>query len=324
MPRRVKDQFTGTISAYVKDLQNLIDEKPHRRETIERANEFLDELSKVTAHMDLQGSGPSEKAKKDLLGEAAYAEHTSAKFIFLGHLTERMRHSRINLYIAAKGGLLMRYIERYLTAKAVQWVHFNETGPNAVTRKNSELFIFLIPSERHHNTQNLHWPEPDAIIAFDETFSLDRITNFHRNTSPPPIIRLIIHNTQEHVDLCVPRMLDPFQRLLQIVWVTLQAQRRIVPRLEPSPSVCADYIAPYVQSHAMKRPDRGWPLPPIPPIDGVSVLLHSDSSQLETPFDMDGTDGPLRFWPNPQLPQAQSPSVQAGSQQPGKRQFVSC
>ena len=322
MHARIREQYVHTIHHHARKIRKLFEERPCRRITVDSINLMLDEICKVTTHTDLQGSGDLTQANVDPASEAAFAESCSEKFGFLAHFIERSRYLKINLYIAAKEGAILNILETYMKAKGVNWVRFHENSPNIFARPREGLAVFLIPSDRHHNTSSLIWPEPDAILGFDETFSMDRIANFHRNTYPPPIIRLVVFASLEHIDLCIPRDLHIVDRLRRLTYCLLQTQKRVgVLEDQPSSKHSAEFIAPFVQAHSMKRPDRGWPLPLIQPIDEISIVIDSEPSLSDARSDMMEPEGPLRRWPEPENSRAQQ-AASHSFQRSGKRAFV--
>ena len=322
MHARIREQYVHTIHHHARKIRKLFEERPCRRVTVDSINLMLDDICKVTTHTDLQGSGDLTQANVDPASEAAFAESCSEKFGFLAHFIERSKYQKINLYIAAKEGVILNILETYMKAKGVDWVRFHENSPNIFARPREGLAVFLIPSDRHHNTSSLIWPEPDAILGFDETFSMDRIANFHRNTYPPPIIRLVVFASLEHIDLCIPRDLHIVDRLRRLTYCLLQTQKRVgVLEDQPSSKHAAEFIAPFVQAHSMKRPDRGWPLPLIQPIDEISIMVDSEPRLSDARSDMMEPEGPLRRWPEPEHSRAQQATPHL-VQRSGKRAFV--
>ena len=323
MQARIREQYVHTIHHYSRKIKKFFGEKPCQRATVDEINEMLDDICKVTTHIDLQWNTDPSQKNVDPASEAAYAESCSEKFAFLAHFIDRSRFLKINLYIAAKEGVILNILEVFMKAKGVSWTRFRDSGRNDFQRPRDGLAVFLIPADRHHNTSSLNWPEPDAIVGFDETFSMDKIANFHRNTNPPPIIRLVVYASLEHIDLCIPRDLHIIERLRRLTYCLLQTQKRVgVLEEHRSSRYAAEMIAPFVQAHSMKRPDRGWPIPPIQPIDDISILTDSDTRLSDVRSDITQSDGPLRQWPEPDSGSSQEGVTQSGPRN-GKRAYVS-
>ena len=302
MRENIKDQYLRTIKFHGKKIKTFLGGSPYDPQLINSINVMLDDLSRVTTHMDLQGSGSFDQSNVDPASEADYAEACSEKFAFLGHFLGFTKNQKTNLYIAARSGHLLKILGTYLQAKKIRHGIFQETGVNkAVARTDAGLAVFVIPSDRNHNSRPLNWPEPDVILAFDETFSRDRVTNLHRSSYIPPIIRPVVFASLEHIDLCVPRKpeLGQVERLQKIVWALLQTQKTVGKNPGPSTESCAEFIVPYVRAHTEKRADRGWPLVDVEPIKGVNINMGSDPTLSELSNDIDESTLALRFWPNP-------------------------
>ena len=305
-----------------------MEEKAYKRETVEKINTLLDDVSKVTTHMDLQGSGPSSQDDVDVKYEAEYAESCSEKFVFLGYLLKQaISDDDLYIVIVARPGPLQDILETYLKAKQVSYTRPMTNGEDKSNIEWGNLHVTLLASGDEEAAEGT---DPvDLVIAFDETFDENEFsfTN-RRNVSDtgkqrlPPIVRPVVYASLEHLDLCLPRTLNPIERLRKLVFPLLQTQKRVgsLDTDEPEISYCAGEVYNYISRSLVV--DRGdpWPLPPIRPIEGIS-FMESDSSLSDAKSDISDDykpSGPVRYWPNP-VP----PKVQADVERNGKRAFVS-
>ena len=316
MSARIQQHYCATIRYHSQAIKAFLEDGDYKRDTIEQVNTMLDEVSKVTIHIDLQGSGPANQENMDPKCEADYAESCSEKFVFLRRLLEDARNSELRLCIVAKSGLLMRILETYLTAKEVAWFRLDTDAIRPTTVRGS-LQVLLLPSDIERPQKDLR---SDLIIAFDETFNRDNTRVLNRQQLLPPVLHLVVYASLEHIDLCVPRTLNPIERLRKLVYPLLQTQKRVGEYFrdnDPSPTICAHIIAGFLNRSIISNSERAWPLPQIRPIEGIQ-FMDSDSSLSDAASDVsDEYKPPIRYWPNP-IPPRIKPQIGKN----GKRPFV--
>jgi hypothetical protein len=124
------------------------------------------------------------------------------------------------------------------------------------------------------------------VIAFDRTFNPhDRHVEIMRNHpfivgKKCPVFHLLIQNSVEHVDMCVPSTLDEEPRLQTVVYYVTQARQEVgvLPLGYPSPTLAAEKLAKWFSAGG----DAGqWPLPPLGSIRGIERLTDSQSSDSQ-------------------------------------------
>ncbi|KAG8529772.1 uncharacterized protein KY384_005253 [Bacidia gigantensis] len=316
MQARIQQQYCTTIRYYARTMKKFFEEKPCKRDTVESINRLLEEVSKVSTHIDLQGSGPASQEDLDPQGEAEYAESCSAKFAFLGQLLKRTGNLTLDLYIVAKPGPLMSIIEIFLNAKQVKWYRVGEDLKARAPNIETGLTVFLARSDENAKCDPLRLPEPHLIVGFDETFEKEAFVATHWNASRIPVLRPLVYASLEHIDLCVPRTLNPIERLQKLVYLLLQTQKRVGLVVPPdlTPNVAAERIAPYASELIRDRSADTWPLPPLQPIDDIAHM-ESDSSLSDARSDISDEYKPkLRYWPSKAAPKIRSAKM-------GKRPF---
>lgn len=318
MTDRIQQYYCSTIKIHARAIKNLMEENPVKRRTIEQINTLLDEVSKVTNHIDLLGSGPSNEDDLDPKAEADYAETCSEKFKFLRHLIDRTRNIDLNICVVANRGPLMNILRVFLTALEVKWVTRDEGSQFEVGRHESNLKILLVASDLKGTDEEP--PLADLIVGFDETFDRHKLQIKSRKATSPPILRLVVYASLEHIDLCISRSLDPVERFRRLVFPLLQTQQRVGSIRDVKPDYVAEIIASSFDNSQTGNVDRTWRLPPIKSIEGIA-FMESDSSLSDAQSDILDEyrpSGPIRYWPNP-VP----PAIKAESRQHGKRAHVS-
>ena len=325
MPGRIQDHYCATIRHHARTIRSFLESNTLQRGTVDQINSLLDELSKVTIHIDLQGSGPSSQETVDPKCEADYANSCSGKFTFLGHLIEKSRDDELRICIVAKSGLLMDILETYLIAKEVDFTRWNGKSDSHENHNHQRVVkgkvkFLVLPSDLKVDTNTLQ--RTDLIIAFDESFDRQKFTVMDRKGLPPPVLHPVVYASLEHIDLCVPRTLNPIERLRKLVLSLLQTQKRVgaYESGDPEPATCAQFVAAFLNRSTALNSERSWPLPPMRPIENIR-FMDSESNLSDALSDISDNfkpDGQRRYWPNP-VP----PKLSSQREQNGKRPVVS-
>ena len=328
MPPRIQQQYCTTIRYHARPIKKILEERTCTKETVEQINTLLDEVSKVTNHIDLQGSGPSSQEDVHPKHEAQYAESCSEKFVFLGCLLEQaVSEAHFSLLIVARAGPLQDILETYLKAKEVSYKRPAANGQKESNNGRGHLEVTLIASDDREAAERAS--NPDLIIAFDETFTRNNSVSLNRRNIArtgrqqlTPIVRLVVYASLEHIDLCLPRTLNPIERLRRLVFPLLQTQKRVgaLGLDETRTSYCAQEVINFAQKSLSVDREHPWPLAPVRPIEGIA-LMESDSGLSDPKSDISDEckpDGPIRYWPNP-MP----PKLKPENERNGKRAFVS-
>ena len=308
MPGRIQDHYCATIRYHARAIKTFLESNHCKRKTVEQINTLLDEVSKVTTHIDLQGSGPSSQESIDPKCEADYAESCSEKFTFLGHLIEQLRNDELRICIIANPGLMVNILETYLAAKEVEYMLWHGTPEIKTNAVRGKLKVLVVPSDARSEENDLPWA--DLLIAFDETFNRERTKVLDRKHVPAPTLRPVVYASLEHIDLCVPRTLNPIERLRKLVLSVLQTQKRVGAFESGDPELihCTQIIAGFVNRSIITNSERPWPLPAIRPIEGIRYM-DTDSSLSDALSDISDDykpEQPLRYWPNPIPPKMAS------------------
>ncbi|KAL9103844.1 MAG: hypothetical protein Q9163_001164 [Psora crenata] len=312
MSPRIREQYCATIRYHAKSIHRFMEEEHCETETVEQINVLLDEVSKVTTHIDLQGSGPSSQENVSPKLEAEYAEVCSEKFVFLGSLLEQaIRDGKFSLVIVARPGALQGILRTYLEAKRVRYIRPSANQADWSSNRQGHGEVTLLATG-DRLTAKCTWVA-DVVIAFDETFREDEFTFANRRDvshagkrPPPPIVRLAVYASLGHIDLCLPRTLNPIERLRRLVLTLIQTQKRVGALRfgEILTSRCAEEVFKFVRNSVPIDQANPWPILPVRPIEGI-LFMESDSSLSDARSDISDEckpAGPIRYWPNPVPP----------------------
>ena len=328
MQPRILSQYVDTIEYFPQAISSNMTEETISDDVVEKLNTLLYRLGNVATHIGLEGGGPGSQEEVNPEEEALYAELSSEKFKFLGHLLALTKESQLHIAVVAKPGHLLDIIEMFLKGKKVSYLRPDTKtkvlrhGPGSLGSQT----VSIIPSG-----EAISFPPAHLIIAFDETFNArkDHITKCRENKTSTdqltPVVRLVVYSSVEHLDLCLARSLEPkpidrIRKLIFCVWHTQRFVGQLEPN-EPDPATCARKVFEFLNSGS---DTFAWTLADIRPIENLPVM-DSDSSLSDAISDISDVckpEGAPKYYPNPILPFVTNPNDPDALPR-GKRPFVS-
>ena len=326
MQPRILSQYMDTLEYYKRAVKKNMTNETLSRSDLDKLNELLGRLANVATHIGLEGGGPGSQEEVLPEQEAAYAESSSEKFSFLGHLLTLMKDNASHIAIICKVSLL-DIVELFLRGKKVRY-----TRPDTRTRSDidvihSRLEVSLIASGELG--ASVLPRSAELVVALDETFksSAPQVMALRKHIinigQLAPVVRLVVYSSVEHLDLCLHPTLDPIDRIRKLIFYVFHTQE-IIGRLqshEPSARSFAEKVAAILHSGEIRA---FWNLPRIGPIENLPAM-DSDSTLSdplsERAVEQMRPEGPPRYWPNPVPSRIGDPGNQII--QGGKRPFVS-
>ena len=322
MQPRILSQYVDTIEYYPQAIGKNMTAESIGEDVVESLNTLLYRLGNVSTHIGLEGGGPTSQEVVQPVEEALYAELSSEKFRFLGHLLALTRESEIHIAVVARPGHLLDIIEMFLKGKSVSYLRPDQKrtgggsyGPQMVSIVASGEAISLPPVQ--------------LIIAFDESFNAkdSQITNWRKQSARgdelTPVVRLVVYSSVEHLDLCLARSLEPIDRIRKLIFCVWHTQRSVgqLEAHEPSAVESAQQVFEVVKAGFKSS---AWTLPNIRPIENLPIM-DSDSSLSDAISDISDIckpEGVPKYYPNPIKPFITDPK-NPDALPPGRRPFVS-
>ncbi|CAG8900300.1 unnamed protein product [Penicillium egyptiacum] len=294
MDSRVKDDYERVLSDAATSIRQFFDSfqsntqisEPEREGLHSHMWEVIARLSNVSTHPDLNISDHLKDADPDLAKEASWAEYSSAKFLFLGHLMEIVGTHELHLILAVQDEKKQAVLERYLQGKGFAYTRpREEMGSTLEVSLAKESLSFGIHSSE--TARELYKP-PSAIFALDSYFrprspSMQHLrTTYARNGSLLPVIWFLVANTSEHIERCLPDSPEP-DRLRLLVHYIARLHDEVGDLQDDALGVHED--AEEILGYLLD-PLAGWPLPTIEPLSLVSLEeleCYSSSSDEAMP-----------------------------------------
>jgi len=208
--------------------------------------ELIQRLHETTTHLDLGLPGFSTQYSLHSQEHAAYADYASSKFTFLGHLIDELKATPCSIVIMAQSGTIQTLLEDYVAMKHVYARRHDRASASASQESAAPVLglkVELLVSGSHSAIELEQ--RPVLIIAFDASFDAQdsQVTlireKFLSPTTPHvPIIHLLVANSSEHIDACLPKSMPSPARLKLLVRATYQAQAHLggEPTYVPDPS----------------------------------------------------------------------------------------
>ncbi|RDW93108.1 uncharacterized protein DSM5745_00430 [Aspergillus mulundensis] len=217
MDSRVKDDYGRVLQESKEVLGTVLSGLKNSSESeLERAasslQQVLERLSNVATHPDINVAEHMKDANSKLDEEAGWADYSSAKFHLLNYLTKAASAQDIHLVIMVRREKTQRIVERYLQGRGFSYTRAREemgSGTNVEVSMAKGALSFGVQLAQSDGIVETY-KAPSAIIALDSSLntknpSVEHMrTTFARNGHLLPVIRLMVANSSEHVELCCP------------------------------------------------------------------------------------------------------------------------
>lgn len=236
---KVQSTYHDIMNAKEKSIQKFLSRQhsigsgntsPNRAHERNEMNEMMQRLHDTVTHMDLGLGGFGTQYSIDSQENAAYANYAGSKFSFLGHLVDMLKPVGISIVIVSREGIIQDLLEKYLKMKHVtvnRQERIARSKSPAPDRIDTDFKVELVTSWSTHEVTL--WTTPSLMIAFDSSFDsqdpqVARIRSFYdRLPRLMPVVHLLVTNSSEHVDRCLPKNIPSPIRLKALVRYTYRA-----------------------------------------------------------------------------------------------------
>ncbi len=250
----------------------------------------LERLSNAATHPDINVAQHMKDVESKLEQEAAWAEYSSAKFLLLNYLIKAAGDHDIHLVIMVRGEKTQRVVERYLNGKGFEYTRPREMGSGtnveiSMVKGSLSFGVQAVRSEGIVET----YKAPSALIALDSSLNIKNPsvehmrTTFARNGHLLPVIRLMVANSSEHVELCFPGP-STTEHLSMLIQYSLEL-RDIVGELQDDALGVQEDANEIMTCLLSDNFNAFWSLPPVEPLREAHL---EEPAQSETPIQSDG------------------------------------
>lgn len=250
---------------------------------------MINRLNNITTHPDLNFPDRAAGEDTDIPGEASWAEYSSSKFQLLGQLIEAASNENLHIIIFAREGRTVRIVEEYLLGKGFIYLQSpSEVASDVELRLSRRVLTFAIRPTNGEVKKPSR--KPSLIIALDNSFDANSAsvrglrTMWAHDESMIPVIRLIISNSVEHVDLCLPEPLE-HSRFRRLVHHTV-ALRGSVGELQDDALGVQETADQVISCLSSGNFQANWALPPLEILDldgceEATTEMEAEESILE-------------------------------------------
>ncbi|OAP64563.1 hypothetical protein AYL99_00535 [Fonsecaea erecta] len=203
-------------------------ESPARTQESIEMNELIQRLHDTVTHMDLGLPGIATPSPHESQEDATYANYASMKFSFLGHLVDVFKSLGCSIVIMAREGPIQDLLENYLKMKQITVKRQDRMVRAKPDRISTDFQVDLVSTWSTHQVA-MH-PRPIMMIAFDSSFDSQdpqaariRAHFSYKYPALMPVVHLVVANSSEHVDRCLPKSMPAPMRLKALVRATYQA-----------------------------------------------------------------------------------------------------
>jgi hypothetical protein len=257
---------------------------------LKEAEGVVEELRDVLLHVDL--TNPlATSSKASSADEAGWASDNSVKFRFLEHFfcSETYKQSDLQPAVLVRPGRILEILTTFFEGKQINHRTSStspaptyEWAPNCVTIYSTAEQIIHDPSRRI-----------DFIISLDSSIDLRnaniqalRMIDPNQPNALIPVISLVIPNSVEHIERCLPASTDPVKtlRLLLSCAKQLVGQVKHPKELSLDPDEAAEQLTTlcYIEDGKFTGLAE-WDFPPLVDIRDV-VELYSSSDERSEEF----------------------------------------
>lgn len=285
MTSQLRDYYEQTVFNFKESIEAFAGaSKPIERGLSTQMHDLLEKLENFSVHQDLEdprvvresSASPGKTSKT----ESQWAEESSAKFRFLGQLLATSRAEEVHVAILARPGASLNFLERFLRG-----YKFAFTRPDRHTFLESPVTgamqITLLPTGPLGAGFVLR--PATVVVAMDKSVDVDdeQVVALRRHVlhvgQLAPVLRLVVANSVEHVERCIPTGLDETLRRQTLVSCIAHARHEVgrLPPGCPDAVEAAEAVAEWLSADDEAAP---WPLPLLGEVAGVDQLWDRQPS----------------------------------------------
>jgi hypothetical protein len=277
----IVEQYKQTLYNSRQDIESFVQhEVAEDSRMIDDMRAMIVRLIKLTIHSDLDTLTVMTQEQISETDQAQWAKTCSGKFEFLGAFITAARARDIHVVIIASHDKLLDILETFLKAYHAAYVR-----PDVMRRSDSAAegplrFTLLATTDSSSIVSTAA-----LVMAFDESVNTQepRVTALRAHMLEvgklSPLIHLLVVNSAEHIEKCLPSSLTGVQRLQALVSCAAQTRHKVgqLPPDMPGPRVAAEEVA---ASLSLGGRDDQLKLPLMPKL--VDVDLLESSSQADS------------------------------------------
>ncbi|KAI9828413.1 MAG: hypothetical protein M1832_002841 [Thelocarpon impressellum] len=284
MDARIRDQYQEIITSYRGQVESFTHAADAQDPSLVRAmEEMIQRVKKVTVHPDLENAGTISHRQAPEYEEAKWAENSSSKFLFMRHLFDALRHQEEHIAVLARPGQTLDILEAFLKGNGIGYER-PDRHSRSEGRSTDLMRVTLLPTGEEGGAFMVN--RASAVIALDDTFAAEdrQVRDLREHLlnvgQQSPVLSLVVVQSAEHIERCVPDSLEDEERLQMLVSCIGQTMHEVgqLPPEAASPKAAAQEVATFLMGVGATN-DAPWPLPLLGEISTMEFLTESQSSE---------------------------------------------
>ncbi|KAF7868491.1 hypothetical protein EAF04_005022 [Stromatinia cepivora] len=285
MMTQVRDVYDTTIRNKKNDIISFLGRSSTAPDS-DSMDLMIEELKLICDHQDLIVEESSTQSLDDS-AQARYAVTISTKFLFIQQFLDSLRAAKVHVVILARDAILP------ILEALFRWQQYNYSRPdipgNPGKSEKDLMQITLLPT--WIDVRDCIVAPASVVVAFDSSFLASQGGDEYSEILPfdprnpdkrAPLLWLVVTNSIEHLELCIPTTLESSERKDRLVQYVAQT-RKFIGRLDtsiyPEPQQAARAAAEYVLDDSV---EAEWPIMPMPNIDISSPGLGAFNRQPDS------------------------------------------
>lgn len=153
-----------------------------------------------------------------------HATGSNSKFLFVHELLEGLRSERKQVLILSRPGRIIDYLVAGASSSAFRFRQLGEHDFDQNSGAVDPLTVFIGSTDDDPST--MMPTQPDVVIAFDQNARRSALFSRYLGSAEtmPIALSLVATHTLEHLDLLIPRTLDPLERKNHLLGCTWRAK----------------------------------------------------------------------------------------------------
>ena len=283
MNERVSYQYQQTVYNYHHVIEKFVQEDVDEHSSVVgEMRTMIERVNNITTHVDLDSDMAMTQQQVSATDEANWAETCSAKFQFLRHFIDHVRATDMHVVILASKGRLLDILETFLKAHRAMYVRPDTMQRSNPTAQGPLKFTLLASTDTSSIISSA-----GLVIGFDHSANAQNpqvaaVRAHMLNIGQlSPMIHLLVFNSAEHINRCLPSSLAGVQRLQALVSGVAQSRKKVgqLPLEIMGPGAAAEEVAALLAAGGLE--DR-CVLPPMPKLVDVDFGLSSSVAGSST------------------------------------------
>ena len=220
---RIKHQYVAELAEKYKDINDFLN-SPKSPRLINAMAHMIRQLNGTVVHTDLGLNGPATQIASTT-EEALWAEDASSKFAFLAHLISILHGSNVHVIVVARSGKTQDLLRSYLEGKHVPYREASEADSlgDLHDGDRDDRMRFTLFSTNKDLLKDIP-SSASLIVAFDDSFEASMLPERCSTTQFVPVLLLLVVNSAEHVNRCIPQDIPEPERLRRLVKAVVHVQ----------------------------------------------------------------------------------------------------